>query len=37
MYEEALVSLSTCTKVGISMEGWVLRRHCKSSLLVIAS
>jgi len=37
LYEEAVVRLSTCTKVGLSMEGEVLGRHGKSSLLVISS
>jgi len=37
LYEEAVVRLSACTKVGLSMEGEVLGRHGKSSLLVISS
>jgi len=37
LYEEAVVRLSTCNKVGLSMEGEVLGRHGKASLLVISS
>jgi len=37
LFEEAVVRLSTCLRIGISMEGQVLGRHGKSSLLVISS
>lgn len=37
LFKEAVVRLSTCLRIGISMEGQVLGRHGKSSLLVISS
>jgi len=37
LYEEAVVRLSSCPRIGLSMEGQVLGRHGKTSLLVISS
>merc|ERR1719369_1894273 len=37
IFEEAIVRLSACTRIGLSMEGQVLGRHGKTSLLVISS
>ena len=36
-FEEAVVRLSSCNRLGISMEGQVLGRNGKTSLLVISS
>jgi len=37
LFEEAVVRLSTCSRIGLSMEGQVLGRNGKTSLLVISS
>eukprot|EP00092_Neocalanus_flemingeri_P003626 GFUD01003893.1.p1 GENE.GFUD01003893.1~~GFUD01003893.1.p1 ORF type:complete len:558 (-),score=213.06 GFUD01003893.1:414-2087(-) len=37
LFEEAVVRLSSCTRIGVSMEGQVLGRNGKTSLLVISS
>lgn len=37
LFEEAVVRLSSCSRIGLSMEGQVLGRNGKTSLLVISS